>query len=67
MSDPRLAVDEARCCGYGNCAEVLPKLFRLRDSDGLAEVVTVPRECSPDLQAVIRDCPAEAIVWHNGS
>jgi len=62
---PRLTVDDDRCCGYGNCAELLPQVFRLRDSDGLAEVASEPGGDSPELQAVIRDCPAEAIFWHD--
>jgi ferredoxin len=65
MSGPRLTVDDGRCCGYGNCAELLPQVFRLRDSDGLAEVASEPKENFPELQAVIRDCPAEAIFWHD--
>jgi len=65
MSGPRLTVDDARCCGYGNCAELLPQIFRLRDSDGLAEVAREPEGNLPELQAVIRDCPAEAIFWHD--
>ena len=59
----RLTVDDARCCGYGNCAELLPEVFRLRDTDGLAEVAVQPDQTFPDLEAAILDCPAEAIFW----
>jgi len=58
----RVTVDGDRCCGFGACVEMMPDLFRLRDSDGLAEAVGETNDDQGDaVLDVAKACPTEAI------
>jgi len=58
-----LVIEAERCCGFGQCVELLPGVFRLRAEDGLAEVADQPLAGCADIETAIRDCPTEAIGW----
>jgi len=59
----RIAVDEHRCVGAGQCAWVAPKLFDQREADGVV-VLLQPRPGPEDLshaREAVERCPARAI------
>lgn len=59
--DVTVTVDHDLCQGHGQCQEVAPEVFELRD-DGLAYVVG---EVTPERADVVQDavwrCPVDAI------
>ena len=59
----RITVDGGKCCGYGNCVLIAPKLFDLRSSDNLAYALneTPGEDERADLEQAIAECPTEAI------
>jgi len=59
----RVRVDANKCQGHTLCNRVAPELFRLRDEDGHAEVVTaeVPKELEEKARKAMRGCPEQAI------
>ena len=59
----RVRVDANKCQGHTLCNRVAPELFRLRDEDGHAEVVTaeVPKDLEEKARKAMRGCPEQAI------
>jgi ferredoxin len=59
----KVTVDEAKCCGAGQCAMIAPEVFDQRDEDGI--VILLEAEPAEDLHARVREatavCPAAAI------
>ncbi|GAA3135079.1 ferredoxin [Planomonospora alba] len=59
----KVTVDEARCCGAGQCVLIAPEVFDQREEDGV--VVLLDPEPGADLHAAVREaaavCPAAAI------
>lgn len=60
----RYRVDEALCCGHGQCFAVAPELFTA-DADGFNVPVGVAVDVPPGLDRAARDgasaCPEQAI------
>ncbi|WP_285785328.1 ferredoxin [Microbispora sp. NBRC 16548] len=56
-------VDEAKCCGAGQCVLIAPEVFDQRDEDGI--VVLLEPEPAEDQHTAVREaaavCPAAAI------
>ncbi|MFI1728991.1 ferredoxin [Streptomyces acidicola] len=63
----KVSVDEAKCCGAGQCVLLAPEVFDQRDDDGI--VVLLTPEPTPDQQSDVREaaavCPASAITLHD--
>ncbi|AJP04348.1 ferredoxin [Streptomyces cyaneogriseus subsp. noncyanogenus] len=61
-----ITVDEAKCCGAGQCVLVAPDVFDQRDEDGIVVLLDATPEAG--LHAAVRDaatiCPAAAIQVH---
>ncbi|MEU0738724.1 ferredoxin [Streptomyces sp. NPDC006134] len=61
-----ITIDEAKCCGAGQCVLVAPEVFDQRDEDGI--VVLLNATPDADQHAAVRDaatiCPAAAIQVH---
>ncbi|MER6945193.1 ferredoxin [Nonomuraea sp. NPDC000554] len=59
----KISVDEAKCCGGGQCVLLAPEVFDQRDEDGI--VVLLDAEPPAPLHATVREaasvCPASAI------
>ncbi|MEV0968316.1 ferredoxin [Microtetraspora glauca] len=59
----KINVDEAKCCGAGQCVLLAPEVFDQRDDDGV--VILLEAEPSEHLHAAVREaaavCPAAAI------
>ncbi|MEU0569199.1 ferredoxin [Nonomuraea sp. NPDC005983] len=59
----KISVDEAKCCGAGQCVLLAPEVFDQRDEDGI--VVLLDAEPPEPLHATVREaasvCPASAI------
>lgn len=59
----KVTVDEAKCCGAGQCVLIAPEVFDQRDDDGI--VILLDAEPATDQHAVVREaaavCPAAAI------
>ncbi|MET9343019.1 MULTISPECIES: ferredoxin [Nonomuraea] len=59
----KVTVDEAKCCGAGQCVLIAPEVFDQRDEDGV--VVLLEPEPGEDQHALVREaaavCPAAAI------
>ncbi|NKQ52684.1 ferredoxin [Amycolatopsis sp. K13G38] len=59
----KVTVDEATCCGAGQCVLLAPEVFDQREDDGI--VVLLDAEPDGDLHPAVREaahvCPAEAI------
>ncbi|MGW5685915.1 ferredoxin [Nonomuraea sp. NPDC003754] len=59
----KVTVDEAKCCGAGQCVLIAPEVFDQRDEDGV--VVLLEPEPGEDQHAPVREaaavCPAAAI------
>ncbi|GGV82429.1 MULTISPECIES: ferredoxin [Streptomyces] len=59
----QITIDEAKCCGAGQCVLVAPEVFDQRDEDGIVVLL----DASPDAaqHAAVREaatiCPAAAI------
>jgi ferredoxin len=59
----RVIVDQARCCGAGQCVLLAPEVFDQRDEDG----IVLLRDAVPPerLRAIVREaasvCPSGAI------
>ncbi|WP_182903056.1 ferredoxin [Microbispora sp. H10830] len=56
-------VDEAKCCGAGQCVLIAPEVFDQRDEDGI--VVLLEAEPAEEQHTAVREaaavCPAAAI------
>ncbi|MFF5252980.1 ferredoxin [Streptomyces leeuwenhoekii] len=61
-----ITVDEAKCCGAGQCVLVAPDVFDQRDEDGIVVLLDATPEAAR--HAAVRDaatiCPAAAIQVH---
>lgn len=59
----KIAVDEAKCCGAGQCVLIAPEVFDQREDDGVAEVLEPSP--APEFHVRVREaaavCPAAAI------
>ncbi|MEV4066403.1 ferredoxin [Nonomuraea dietziae] len=59
----RITVDEAKCCGAGQCVLIAPDVFDQRDEDGI--VVLLAETPATALNDAVREaaavCPAAAI------
>ncbi len=59
----KIAVDQEKCCGAGNCVMLVPAVFDQRDDD--ARVLLLDPEPPASLHAAVREaadaCPAGAI------
>ncbi|NUH39618.1 ferredoxin [Streptomyces samsunensis] len=59
----KVHVDEAKCCGAGQCVLIAPEVFDQRDEDGI--VVLLTPEPAEDQRSGVREaaavCPAAAI------
>jgi ferredoxin len=63
----QVRVDEAKCCGAGQCVLIAPEVFDQREDDGIV-VLLDPRPAG-ELTAAVREaaavCPAAAITVHD--
>lgn len=58
----RIVFDEARCDGFGFCAEVAPEFFLLDDDGNLELLQTdVPSDAEEHIHAATRACPVAAL------
>lgn len=59
----KVTVDEARCCGAGQCVLIAPEVFDQRDDDGI--VILLASEPGADQHTQVREaaavCPGAAI------
>jgi ferredoxin len=59
----KVTVDEAACCGAGQCVLIAPEVFDQRDDDGI--VMLLEPEPAEHQHALVREaaavCPASAI------
>ncbi|MER6085792.1 ferredoxin [Streptomyces sp. NPDC001833] len=59
----KITVDEAKCCGAGQCVLIAPEVFDQRDEDGVVELLDAAP--APELHDRVREaasvCPAVAI------
>ncbi len=64
----KITVDEARCCGAGQCVLIAPEVFDQRDEDGV--VALLDPEPAADRHAAVREaaavCPTAAIQVDDG-
>ncbi|GIH62755.1 ferredoxin [Microbispora siamensis] len=67
--DMKVIVDEAKCCGAGQCVLIAPEVFDQRDEDGI--VVLLEPEPAEDRHSAVREaaavCPGAAIQLAEGS
>ncbi|MER5622782.1 ferredoxin [Streptosporangium sp. NPDC002544] len=59
----KVTVDEAKCCGAGQCVLIAPEVFDQREDDGI--IILLESEPAGNLHAAVREaaavCPAAAI------
>jgi ferredoxin len=59
----KIVVDEAKCCGAGQCVLIAPEVFDQNEDDGI--VILLEAEPAADRHAAVREaaavCPAAAI------
>ena len=55
-------IDLSQCDLCGICTEVAPSVFRLSDA-GFVMVVDLMTYPEDDVDAAIRNCPADCIYW----
>ncbi|MEV4021162.1 ferredoxin [Nonomuraea angiospora] len=59
----KIVVDEAKCCGAGQCVLIAPDVFDQNEDDGI--VILLEAEPAADRHAAVREaaavCPAAAI------
>jgi ferredoxin len=58
--DLEVVIDRDRCIGSQNCVHHLPAMFQI-DDEGLAVIIPNSTASAAELDAVVRDCPTEAI------
>ncbi|SFD57857.1 Ferredoxin [Actinopolyspora alba] len=65
----KVAVDEEKCCGAGQCVLLAPEVFDQRDEDGV--VILLDEQPSENLHGPVREaadaCPAAAIEVSEGA
>ena len=59
----RIAVDQDKCCGAGQCAMLVPDVFDQREEDGVVVLLdpSPPGELRPEVESAAAMCPAGAI------
>jgi ferredoxin len=59
----RIMVDEAKCCGSGQCVVAAPQVFDQRDQDGVVVIVNQypPDTLKSEIERAVRLCPSLAI------
>ncbi|MGV9778410.1 ferredoxin [Streptosporangium sp. NPDC003464] len=59
----KVTVDEAKCCGAGQCVLIAPEVFDQREEDGI--VILLDPEPGAEQHVLVREaaavCPAAAI------
>ncbi|MER6003641.1 ferredoxin [Nonomuraea angiospora] len=59
----KIVVDEAKCCGAGQCVLIAPEVFDQNEDDGI--VILLEAEPAADRHAAVREaaavCPGAAI------
>jgi len=59
----RPVVDHEECIGCGQCEQICPEVFELRE-DGFAYVIKAPgEEFRAQVDEAIEECPTVAITW----
>lgn len=60
----RVLVDHDECIGCGQCEQICPEIFELRD-DGLAYVINErpSEDLTSEADEAIEECPTAAISW----
>ncbi|GAB3553589.1 ferredoxin [Actinopolyspora lacussalsi] len=65
----KIAVDEEKCCGAGQCVLLAPEVFDQRDDDGV--VILLDEQPPENLYGPVREaadvCPAAAIGVSEGA
>jgi ferredoxin len=59
----KVSVNQHICIGAGNCAQLAPKVFAQRESDGTVILLQENPAPSalPEVEKAVRICPAQAI------
>jgi ferredoxin len=57
----RITIDDQLCIACGLCEELLPEVFIMQNQKARVKQASPTDEQIPALEAVIEDCPAEAI------
>lgn len=62
---PAFIVDADLCTECGDCITAMPNVFRKVAGEEIAEVYVTDLDDShlPNLEKMMADCPASAIVW----
>ena len=60
----KIKVDEAKCCGAGQCVLVAPEVFDQRDEDGIVVLLDAapPTEQHAASREAAQVCPAAAVI-----
>lgn len=59
----KVHVDQEKCIGSGNCADIASRVFSQREDDGIAEAFPgdVPADAYADVRQAATVCPVWAI------
>ncbi|MCB5906400.1 ferredoxin [Streptomyces pinistramenti] len=62
----KIAIEEDKCCGAGQCVLVSPEVFDQRDEDGIVVLLepNPPQEQYATVREAAAVCPAAAIEVH---
>ncbi|MBS7700464.1 MAG: ferredoxin [Chelatococcus sp.] len=62
-AEMRVLIEQARCCGAGQCVLAAPDIFDQREEDGIVILLqeNPPEESRADVLQAIKVCPALAI------
>jgi ferredoxin len=60
----KVAIDQDRCVGSGQCVFAVPEVFDQRDEDGIVVLLqdTPDDSLAPGVDEAARICPAQAIL-----
>ncbi len=56
-------IDTEECIACGNCGQVCPKVFRLNEGLGFAQVINPGGAPDDKIQEAIDSCPVSCIHW----
>jgi ferredoxin len=61
-----ITIDEAKCCGAGQCVLAAPEVFDQRDEDGVVVLLDArpPADQHDNVRDAVAVCPAAAIEMH---
>jgi ferredoxin len=61
-----ITIDEAKCCGAGQCVLAAPEVFDQRDEDGVVVLLDArpPADQHDNVREAAAVCPAAAIETH---